>query len=247
MAGAPAGSELSPDNPDISRAMITLGSKTMLQWVVDALRASPSIGRIVAVGRVSADGLGEVVEPGGSLVGNMRLGLEAIGKCESVLIVCADIPMLTPEAVEDFIDRAAALNADMAYPVITKVECERSHPEFKRTYVKTGDGVFTGGNIMLIKPDFVSRNWQAIQDAYDARKRVAKLARMIGVGTLIRVILGQAFPGVLKIAALEHAASRMLGGKVAAVISSYPEIGEDVDKPSDLVAVRSILDSGNAE
>ena len=34
---------------------------------------------------------------------------------------------------------------------------------------------------------------------------------------------------------------RMLGGKVAAVVTAYPEIGEDVDKPSDLAAVRKIL------
>ena len=33
----------------------------------------------------------------------------------------------------------------------------------------------------------------------------------------------------------------MLGGKVAAVVSAYPEIGEDVDKASDLNAVLEIL------
>jgi hypothetical protein len=106
----------------------------------------------------------------------------------------------------------------------------------------TGDGVFTGGNIMLLRPDFVTRNWPAFQDAYAARKRIGKLASMIGIGVLARVILAQAYPGALKVAALERAVSRMLGGKVAAVISAYPEIGEDVDKPSDLAAVRKILD-----
>lgn len=247
MAGAPAGPELSPDNPDISRAMIALGGKSMLQWVVDALRASPSIGRIVAVGKVSADGLDGVVEAGDSLIGNMRLGLEAIGQSESVLIACADIPMLTPEAIDDFVSRAVPLDADMAYPIIPRAECIKNHPQLKRTYLKTGDGVFTGGNIMLLRPDFVSRNWQTIQDSYDARKHVAKLARMIGIGTLVRVMLGQLIPAVLRIVALERAASRMLGGKVAVVISSYPEIGEDVDKPSDLDAVRSILFPGNTE
>lgn len=246
MAGAPAGPELSPADEKISRAMIPLGDRTMLQWVVDALRAAPSIGRIVAVGRVNADGLDEAIEPGDTLIGNMRLGLDAIGACESVLIVSADVPLLTAEAVEDFIARAVATDSDLVYPIVPKSECDK-HPELKRTCLKTGEGVFTGGNIMLVRPEFVSRNWQAIQGAYEARKHVARLARMIGIGVLVRVILGQAFPGVLRIATLERSVSRMLGGRVSAVISSYPGIGEDVDKLSDLVAVRKILAPGSAE
>jgi hypothetical protein len=48
---------------------------------------------------------------------------------------------------------------------------------------------------------------------------------------------------VLRISMLERAVSRMLDAKVAAVVSAYPEIGEDVDKPSDLEVVRRILGS----
>jgi GTP:adenosylcobinamide-phosphate guanylyltransferase len=240
MAGAPAG-ELNPEDHSISRAMIALGDKTMLQWVVNALQSSESIGRIVAVGNVHADGLDEVIMPCDSLVGNLKLGLQAVKPSDTVLVVSCDIPMLTSAAVEDFISRAVALDVDMAYPVIPKQECEKHHPELKRTYLKTGDGTFTGGNLMLVKPAFFERNWSAIEDAYAARKQIGKLAHNIGVGVLLRVILGQLLPFVLRISALERAVSRMLRGKVAAVISAYPEIGEDVDKPSDLAAVRAIL------
>jgi len=243
MAGAPAG-ELCPEDQSISRAMIPLGDKTMIQWVVDALRASPSVGRLVAVGNVAAEGLDEVIAPGDSLVGNLKLGLSAVGSSESVLVVSCDIPMLTPEAVEDFISRAVPMDADLAYPVIPRTFCEKRHPELKRTYLKTGDGTFTGGNLMLVKPVFFDRNWDAIEDAYAARKQIGKLARNIGLGVLMRVIVGQALPFVLRLSALERAVSRMLGGKVAVVVSAYPEIGEDVDKPSDLAAVRKILDAG---
>jgi GTP:adenosylcobinamide-phosphate guanylyltransferase len=240
MAGAPAG-ELNPEDQAISRAMIELGGKTMIQWVIDALRGSESVGRVVAVGSVAADGLDEVIVPGDSLVGNLKLGLEAVGSAESVLVVSCDIPMLTTEALDDFISRAIPMNADMAYPIIPRTFCERRHAELKRTYLKTGDGTFTGGNLMLVKPAFFQRNWSAIEDAYAARKQIGKLARNIGLGVLLRVIVGQALPFVLRISALESAVSRMLGGKVAAVVSAYPEIGEDVDKPSDLAAVRRIL------
>ncbi len=227
--------------------MIQLGDKTMLQWILDALRAAPSIGRIVAVGDVASDGLDQVVEPEGDLVGNLRLGMEALGRCDAALVVCSDIPMLTPEAVEDFLARAAELDADMAYPIISKAACDATHPGLKRTYLKTGDGTFTGGNMMLLRPDFVSRNWEAIEQAYAARKQTGKLARMIGLGVLFRMLLAQLIPGVLRISALEDSVSRMLGGKVRAVMSAYPEIGEDVDKASDLEAVSKILASGKSK
>ncbi len=118
----------------------------------------------------------------------------------------------------------------------------KRYPQFRRTYVKTADGVFTGGNLMLVSPEFAARNWGVIADAYAARKQVMKLARMIGMGVLLRVLVAQVFPRALKLSRLEEAISRMLRAKVAAVVSAYPEIGEDVDKRSDLDAMRKILE-----
>ncbi len=244
LAGAPADAQMSPEGTRTSRAMVRIGDKTMLQWVVDALRASPSIGRIVAVGDVAGDGLDIVIDPGESLVSNMRSGIEALETNERVLIVSSDIPLLTAEAVEDFVGKAEPLGVDMAYPVIERSQCEARYPGIKRTYLKTADGVFTGGNIMLVSPEFVSRNWETISGAYAARKHVSQLARMIGVGVFLRVIIAQVIPSVLTLSALERAASRMLGASLQAVVSAYPEIGEDVDKPSDLEAVRVLLASG---
>jgi 2-phospho-L-lactate guanylyltransferase (CobY/MobA/RfbA family) len=251
LAGAPA-NELaetvsrcatSPATQDdgANRAMIHVAGKSMLQWVVDALRGASSVGRIAAVGSVSADGLDLVVEPGGNLVENIRRGIEALNADGPVLVVCSDIPLLTPEAVEDFLERAEKLEVDLAYPILPRAHCEARYPGIKRTYLRTGDGVFTGGNIMLIRPEFVSRNWEAIAGAYAARKHVLKLARMIGIGVLIRVLAARVFSGLLRISMLERAAGRMLDARVAAVVSAYPEIGEDVDKPSDLKAVQRFL------
>ena len=247
LAGAPAGPEMAPEGGLNSRAMVRVGEKTMLQWVVDALTASASVGRIVAVGEVTADGLDRVIEPADDLVTNITLGLDELGADDTVLIVCSDIPLLTAKAVDDFVGRAGPLNVDMAYPILPKSHCEKRYPDLKRTYLKTADGVFTGGNIFLLRPGFVSDNYQTIANVYAARKRVFKLARMIGMGVLLRVIVAQVMPCAVTVAALERAASRMLGAKVAAVVSAYPEIGEDVDKPADLEVVRRIIPAQHAK
>jgi 2-phospho-L-lactate guanylyltransferase (CobY/MobA/RfbA family) len=221
--------------------MIDIRGKTMLQWVVDALRGSKYVGRITAVGDVSAEGLDMVVPPGESLVDNIKLGIDSLGAMRHALIVSSDIPLLTPEAVDDFVERAINLDVGLAYPILTKASSEAKYPGMTRTYLTTADGVFTGGNIMLVSPEFIEKNWEAVQSAYAARKQVFRLARMIGLGVLLRVIAARFVPSVLRVSMLEQAVSRMLGAKVAAVVSDYPEIGEDVDKPSDLEAVRGIM------
>lgn len=246
LAGAPAGPELDPDGPLNSRAMVDIGGKTMLQRVIDALRGCDMIGRIVAVGDVSGDGLDSTIESGSDLMDNIRRGLEALAAADRVLVCSSDVPLLTADAVSDFLGRALKLDVDLAYPVIGREQCEKAYPGIHRTYLKTADGTFTGGNLMLVKPDFIKNNWDIIAESYAARKQVARLARMIGLGVLLRVIVGQVVPAVVRLEYLEAAVSRLVRAKVAAVVSSYPEIGEDVDKPSDLEAVRRILASSGA-
>lgn len=245
LAGAPAGPDLDPSGEAGSRAMIQLAGRSMLAWVVDALRGCPLIGRIAAVGRVTADGLDSVIEPGGDLVTNIRRGLESLRTTSPVLLTSSDIPLLTAEAVEDFVSRALPMEADMVYPIVPRSECEKRYPGLKRTYVKTADGVFTGGNIMLVRPDFVDRSWDTIAEAYAARKQPLRLARIIGTGALARVLVGQFVPPALRVSTLERAASRALRAKIAALVSDYPEIGEDVDKPSDLAAIGGLLMKAN--
>lgn len=241
LAGEPPRGKAQADGEAPARAMITIAGKSMLQWVVDALRGARSVGRIVAVGDVSAEGLDLVIKPGDTIVENIRRGLEALDAQGPVLVASSDIPLLTPEAVDDFVARAEKLDVDLAYPIIPRAHCEARYPGMKRTYLRTADGVFTGGNLMLLRPEFVARNWEMIAEAYAARKRVFRLARMIGIGVLIRATAARLFPGLLRVSMLEKAASGMLGARVAAVVSPHPEIGEDVDKRSDVEAVERFL------
>ncbi|HOM70967.1 MAG TPA: nucleotidyltransferase family protein [Armatimonadota bacterium] len=242
LAGAPADPDMVQPGQVISRAMIQIGQKTMLQWIVDALKSSKTIGRIVAVGDVSADGLDEVVKPGIGFIENIMLGVRACGDVDQVLVLTSDIPLLTPDAVDDFVTASLETGADMCYPIIPKQVCLEKYPTMKRTCLKTAQGEFTGGNMVLASPEFLKRNETQIAGAYAARKKPLKLASMIGFGTVIRMLIGQVlFPSAFSVPLLEKTLSGILGGSVSAVVSQYPEIGEDVDKISDLEAVRKIL------
>ncbi|MEN6519877.1 MAG: nucleotidyltransferase family protein [Armatimonadota bacterium] len=242
MAGAPADPDMCAPGEKISRAMINIAGKTMIQWIMDALNSSETICRKIAVGDVAADGLDEVVKPGSGFLDNLMLGLERCQGADRVLVMTSDIPMLTPEAVDDYVNRAIDSGGDMCYPIVTQKACLEKYPHMKRTYLKTAEGMFTGGNMMILGTEFLKRNQGLITEAYNARKNPVKLASMIGLGFLFRLVLAQVLaPSLLPIPMLEKSLSKALKCKIVAIRTDYPEIGADVDKPSDLAEVQTVL------
>lgn len=234
-----AGSSRTPEHGN--RAMKEIAGRPMVQWVVDALRASSSVGRIVVVGDVTAEGVEAVYPSGEGMVDNIRIGADALGDCERLLSVCADIPFLTAESVDDFVARGIETGGEFVYPVISREDCQAAFPGMKRTYLKTAEGTFTGGNITLISAVMVRNNWELISQAHAARKEVLKLAGLIGWGVLVRVIVGQLIPATLKLSALEKAASRVMGAKAVALPTRFAGIGADIDKPDDFAVAELLL------
>ena len=228
------------EDTTIARAMIPVGGDTMIGHIAKALKASPSIGKIIAVGDVACDEIDGVIAPGASLFDNLLKGVEA-AEAGDVLVLTCDIPLITPESVEHFLAEAAGKGFDFAVPIISKEDCMAKYPEFKRTYLKIAEGTFTLGNIMMMSKNFVTEKRTTIENAYKARKNPVKLASVLGFGVLCRLIAGAVCPCLLKISVLENMFGKMLGAKVKAVVSPYAEIGEDIDKQSDLDAVRAVF------
>jgi hypothetical protein len=71
----------------------------------------------------------------------------------------------------------------------------------------------------------------------DYRKSPLKLAGLLGWTFLIRYLLLKN----LKMHELEAKISNMLGIRGAVIVCPWPEVGIDVDKPSDLQLARAVL------
>lgn len=227
-----------------SRAMVPVAGKTMLQWELDALRNCGLVSSIYVVGDIRAEGVHKVVEPTGDFLGNILAGVAAASAdgAESVMIATSDIPLVTPDGIDDFIRRALYSGAEFCYPIVSKDDCLAMCPEMRRTYLRLREGTFSGGNMVLASVDFVLRNREVIGEAYAARKKKFKLAGMIGWGVLTRAMVAQfVYPGAINLHSLESVVSKLLNGHVRAIISEYAEIGEDVDKPDDLAVVERLL------
>jgi len=244
LAGAPNTKKLITLSPEPYEALIPIAGRPMVDFVVAALQSSPSIKKIVVVGPAELEYLKrgkviKVITSHGALIENLRRGLDSFEPDELTLVATADIPLLCAAAVEDFLTQAQTKPADFYYPIIEKRTNEAKYPGSKRTYVRLRDGTFTGGNLLLLYPRILERGWGWAEDMYRLRKEPLKMCRLLGWGFLIQLLLGR-----LTISNLERRFEQVLGASGRAIISSYPEIGLDVDKPADYhLAARYISDN----
>jgi len=224
------------------KGMLTIGSRMMVEYVIEALYNSRYIDQIVVVGPEAIkencikQGL-LFAPPGNTILDSFSNGLEALNGSQSWILACTgDIPFLTPEAVDDFIDNCREKEADFYYPIIRKENAEKRFPGAKRTYATLQDGTFTGGNLFLLKREIVERCLSVAAEFVKHRKNPAALAKLVGFGMLWKYFFGQ-----LTIAEAERRVSQLVGARGSAVITPYAEIGVDVDKPSDLELAKELV------
>ncbi len=243
LAGASNSGQLSECSPVLNKALIDVGSKTLLEYVVDALKASLGIGRIVVVGpnklireRIGGDAIDIIVESGDSFIDNIIIGLDAFEGAQQILMVTSDIPLLTPAAVDDFLERCSQREAQVYYSVISKETVEKRYPGTKRTYVRLADGEFTGGNVALVSLDVIRSLKSVLKKVTQMRKKPWQLGTLLGARCMMKFLLG-----TLSIDDIERRVEKAFNFKGAAIITPYPEIGVDVDKPEDITFVKELL------
>lgn len=224
-----------------NKALIKIHDKEMITYIIEALRKLDFIDEIAVVGSKTQlspikDRVDTLVEGGSTLTQNVLKGSQIFEDNEKILLLTSDIPMITPESIKDFAEKALALKAEFCYPIISKEENEKKYPGVRRTYVKLKDGTFTGGNIVLVKAGTLKRCINQAEAFLAYRKKPWKLARILGISFLIKLILGK-----LTIVELERRVSDLFNMKARAVFCPYPEIGTDVDKVSDLELATRVL------
>lgn len=242
LAGTGKASELTRCQQVDNKAFIRIEGRPLLAFVLEALRAAPEVGRIAMVG--PQEGLayltGEyeaiAVQETGSIPGNILAGYRALLPSKQFLLATADIPLLTAAAVSDFLESAKPYLYDFYYPIVTREDSERRFPGVVRTYARLREGAFTGGNIFLLNPDKVEVAMPRLHRFIAWRKSPLRLAGILGPLFILKFLSKR-----LTIEEVERRLQDLFGLSGKAIISRYPEIGTDVDKPSDLELVRKAL------
>jgi GTP:adenosylcobinamide-phosphate guanylyltransferase len=223
-------------------AEIEIAGRPMLDYVILALKRVPSINKIIVVGSSSMlsedvkSSIDFIASPGDSMVDSLLNGLEKLNADEPVLVLTSDIPLITWEAVEDFLNRCKKRKGDVYYSFVSKELNEEKYPGVQRTYVKLREGTFTGGNLVLLAPRIIKGNRELLIKAATLRKKPVQLGKLLGWRCLFYLLLGK-----LTITAIEERVLKIFNIHAIGVISPYPEVGIDVDKPSDLKLAKEVL------
>lgn len=240
---AGGGPEPTLDPTVANKALIPIAGRSMIAYVLDALRGARGVGKIAVVGPESLPpdvaSRADVSLPArGSMLDSLARGVEALAPRAHVLAVAADLPLLSSAAVDAFLDACAGRDAGIYYSIVPREVTEQRYPGVRKTYVRMVEGTFCGGGLILFAPAVVERLRPLVARAVAARKRPWQLAQMLGVGTLVKLALGR-----LSVVEAEARASALAGITTRAVIVPHPEIALDVDgsHPETLALAREVL------
>lgn len=242
LAGGPrdAVAQQQPNAPN--KAFVEIAGVTLVARVLAALRNSHAIRCIAVVAPPSAHERSELaaattLRPDGvRITESLRSGLAGFAPDHAVLVVASDLPVLTPAAVEDFVQRAEGLEADVIYGCVEKRAHLGRYAQVPHTWARMRDGIFCGGGVFAIKPRVLPQLERFIEQLGAARKHPFKLASLFGWDMLARFAVGQ-----LTVAQAERRATDLLGAPVRALISGYPETAVNVDRVSDIALAEELV------
>jgi CTP:molybdopterin cytidylyltransferase MocA len=226
------------ENP--RRSLADINGQPMIAYVLQALQAAGPTGMVTVVappGFPDLPGIDRRVEASGTMVENVAAGLRACRDLgEAAFLTSADAPFLTPAAIGDFLDRAVASGAGLGYAVIARAVNDARFPQMHRTYARLAEGEFTGGNAFYVAQALWPGVERVLGQAHAARKKPWLLAHLLGPRILWRLLRH-----TLTIPEVEARISGLIGGPCRAILTSYAELGADVDDPADLAVARQLL------
>lgn len=249
LAGGTVGPEdpLYPYTQGRPKALLDMGGRTMLERVVAALHASLFVEDILLVGipaeTLAAAGLAfarpvNALPDAGGMVANMLAGAawfrEHRPGAEVVLGCSADIPTLTSQVVDEFIEACRPWDKAVYYNFVTREKLERRFPGSRRTYSKLGGLEVAGGDMVIARIDVAERNRDLLEVLTGARKQPWRIASVVGLRMLIKFLFHR-----VTIADIEATAGRILGAPVKIILDGPPELAMDADKPFQVDLLRA--------
>jgi GTP:adenosylcobinamide-phosphate guanylyltransferase len=226
-----------------SKAWIPIADKPMINYVLEVLNSCPSVNKVLVIGSDKKApnyliGEEQYLFSQGTIVEKISLAIEVLGYQGKLLIVSCDIPMVTAEAIEDFLKKCSEVEAVYHYPIVSAQSIKKKFPTAKYTSMTLKEGKFTGGNVHLIDKQAFLESKPLAEQLLRLRKSPFRLISLLGVGFLLNWFFHR-----LSVSDIEAKGSKLVGNTVAAIVSQYPEIGIDVDNDSSLKLAEEFLQS----
>jgi molybdopterin-guanine dinucleotide biosynthesis protein A len=213
------------------KALVPISGKPMINYVVEAVTSATKVKKTIIVGlHGSIDQLNSLpVEylPGeDKILKNIIIGVKYIlanyKEIDRILFTMCDVPLLTSEMVDWFIEECSQRKGDYFWAMVEKTTIEKRFPGAGRTYTRLTDGRFCSGDLFMV---------------IESRKQWWRMALVFEFSTLIRLLLGR-----ISIDGLGQAFGKAFNITTTIIVSPYAGHGMDVDKPYQLELVRAAFE-----
>ena len=232
------------------KSLIPIAGRPMVSYVCDAMDAMERIGPMVVVGLSEADDVTRsekaIFHPGfGDILDNILGPIELINarypEISHTVIASSDAPLVTPDIVNAFVDTCLTTRHELYYSVVEQSVMEHAFPASGRSFRRFGDHSYAGGDLHLVATDVDVGNVERVREAARSRKSGLAQARLLGLRTLLKFVLGR-----LTLDETVRAAERVFGLSGRVIVSPDAALAMDVDKPHQLAQVRAILEAGHS-
>ena len=229
------------------KSLVPIGGRPMLLRVLDTLKATPSVGRLVVAmeGPALLEALPELaarvdrreieVRPtAGSPAATVSDIAPLLDDPWPLLVTTSDHALLDVAMVETFLAGVPA-DADVGAALCSGDTIAAAYPDSRRSYVRLGRERYSGCNLFALRSLVALRATEFWVRMEAHRKRPWRYAAEIGIGPLVEYLTGRL--------TLERTASRlgaMMGVKLVPVLMPMAEAAIDVDTPDDLRQVETI-------
>lgn len=232
-----------------AKALVEIHQRPMIDRVVDALTHSQQVSRIVLSGPTknclkSATVLTEMVregtvhwsEPASSPASSAHAALKQLPEHQPALITTADHPLLRPDIIDDFLERARTSGADVVAGVTTIRAIHEKFPGARKTVMRFSDDGYCGCNLFAFltpRSHRVAKAWRRVEKH---RKNPLSVIRLLGLASVLQYGLG-----MLRMDVAAGRLSKKLGVNIKPVLLPFPEAAIDVDTIKDQRFVETIL------
>lgn len=227
------------------KSLVPVAGKPMIWHVVNAFVASGRVGEIVIIGLGPEHGIDfdvpvHYVPNQPSLWASQHAGVIRLRELNSedrfIIGTTADIPLLTGEIVNAFIDGCQPYDRGLYWGIVPEAVMVRGFPNSKRSYLTLREGRFCSGDMYLGKLSTAEQVQEKMRGFIENRKSVVRQLLILGPGVILRFLFRR-----LALNDLLGVVQQALGITGGPVILPFAEAGMDVDKPFQWEQVKEYL------
>lgn len=222
----------------VHKCLVEVAGRPMIHWVLDALREARSIDGLVVVGpegplRSAGVEAPLVHQDGGAYTDSLRAGVRSV-RGDKVLVIAADVPLVLPDGVDEYVIDCLASQADVCFPAVSWEAMQAGFPGARKTWYDLRDGKFTKGNAVVGPRDFFLGQLDRIEGLFNARKKKR------WAGLICQQFMRRLLACAASRADVEAVLSSYLRVRVKAVPAD-PGLAVDVDEVPDVAFVSTVL------